>query len=27
MINGVFEKDGKPEVIACGLKRNQKKTV
>jgi DNA replication and repair protein RecF len=25
MINGVFEKDNKNEVIACGLKRNQKK--
>jgi DNA replication and repair protein RecF len=25
MINGTFEKDARPEVIACGLKRNQKK--
>jgi DNA replication and repair protein RecF len=25
MINGVFEKDDQKEVIACGLKRNQKK--
>jgi DNA replication and repair protein RecF len=25
MVNGVFEKDNKNEVIACGLKRNQKK--
>lgn len=25
MVNGVFEKDNKPEIIACGLKRNQKK--
>src|ERR1700712_2185906 len=25
MINGAFEKDGKNEVINCGLKRNQKK--
>jgi DNA replication and repair protein RecF len=25
MINGVFEKDNKAEVVACGLKRNQKK--
>ena len=25
MINGVFEKNGQREVIACGLKRNQKK--
>lgn len=25
MINGVFEKDNKREVIVCGLKRNQKK--
>ncbi|EHQ28510.1 DNA replication/repair protein RecF [Mucilaginibacter paludis] len=25
MVNGVFSKDDKAEVIACGLKRNQKK--
>ncbi|MBK0377828.1 DNA replication/repair protein RecF [Mucilaginibacter segetis] len=25
MINGVFDKQGKKEVIACGVKRNQKK--
>lgn len=25
MINGVFDKDNQKEVIACGLKRNQKK--
>src|SRR5476649_1454489 len=25
MINGVFEKDNEKEVIACGVKRNQKK--
>lgn len=25
MVNGVFEKDNQKEVIACGLKRNQKK--
>ncbi len=25
MINGVFEKDGQKEIIACGLKSNQKK--
>ncbi len=25
MINGIFEKDNNKEVIACGLKRNQKK--
>jgi DNA replication and repair protein RecF len=25
MINGVFEKDDQKEVLACGLKRNQKK--
>jgi DNA replication and repair protein RecF len=25
MINGAFEKNNKPEIIACGLKRNQKK--
>lgn len=25
MINGVFNKDDKAEVVACGLKRNQKK--
>ncbi|OJW12736.1 DNA replication/repair protein RecF [Mucilaginibacter sp. 44-25] len=25
MINGVFEKNGNKEVVACGLKRNQKK--
>lgn len=25
MINGVFDRDNKSEVIACGLKRNQKK--
>jgi DNA replication and repair protein RecF len=25
MINGVFEKNGNKEVVACGVKRNQKK--
>src|SRR6201991_101305 len=25
MVNGVFEKDDKAEVVACSLKRNQKK--
>ncbi|RKR85514.1 DNA replication and repair protein RecF [Mucilaginibacter gracilis] len=25
MVNGIFEKNNKAEVIACGLKRNQKK--
>jgi DNA replication and repair protein RecF len=25
MINGIFEKNGNKEVVACGLKRNQKK--